>query len=239
MLGLSVCSQVQAGIVSYTDSGWWDSTGYSTDLSFSNYIAGTWACTPTYGCDPTRNVLTRNFFVFDLTELKGDDPVTSATLRINASNVKVGGTYSLWDVDSTMPELRRPLEVDPDTNEFILRQFVYDDLGTGNSYGSTALTTSDSWTIVDIELNVAALASINAKDGCNSQGESVDCLWALGGNLDHDNVDEFAFGLSGGGVRQLIYSTESIPAVPVPAAVWLFGTALIGLIGFGKRRKAA
>ena len=29
------------------------------------------------------------------------------------------------------------------------------------------------------------------------------------------------------------------PAVPVPAAVWLFGTALIGLIGFGKRRKTA
>jgi ABC-type antimicrobial peptide transport system permease subunit len=27
--------------------------------------------------------------------------------------------------------------------------------------------------------------------------------------------------------------------VPVPAAVWLFGTALIGLVGFGKRRKAA
>ena len=26
--------------------------------------------------------------------------------------------------------------------------------------------------------------------------------------------------------------------VPVPAAVWLFGSALIGLVGFGKRRKA-
>ena len=26
-------------------------------------------------------------------------------------------------------------------------------------------------------------------------------------------------------------------AVPVPAAVWLFGTALIGLVGFGKRNK--
>jgi hypothetical protein len=25
-------------------------------------------------------------------------------------------------------------------------------------------------------------------------------------------------------------------AVPVPAAVWLFGTALIGLFGFGKRK---
>jgi hypothetical protein len=29
-----------------------------------------------------------------------------------------------------------------------------------------------------------------------------------------------------------------VSAVPVPAAVWLFGTALIGLVGFGKRRKA-
>jgi hypothetical protein len=31
---------------------------------------------------------------------------------------------------------------------------------------------------------------------------------------------------------------EPPPPVPVPAAVWLFGTALIGLIGFSKRRKA-
>ena len=30
-----------------------------------------------------------------------------------------------------------------------------------------------------------------------------------------------------------------ISAVPVPAAVWLFGTALVGLIGYGKRRKVA
>jgi len=30
----------------------------------------------------------------------------------------------------------------------------------------------------------------------------------------------------------------SVAAVPVPAAVWLFGTALIGFIGFSKRRKA-
>ena len=31
----------------------------------------------------------------------------------------------------------------------------------------------------------------------------------------------------------------STSAVPVPAAVWLFGTALLGLIGFGKRKRAA
>ena len=32
---------------------------------------------------------------------------------------------------------------------------------------------------------------------------------------------------------------SQVSAVPVPAAIWLFGTALIGLVGFGKRRKAA
>ena len=31
----------------------------------------------------------------------------------------------------------------------------------------------------------------------------------------------------------------SAPAVPVPAAIWLFGTGILGLIGFSKRRKTA
>ena len=30
---------------------------------------------------------------------------------------------------------------------------------------------------------------------------------------------------------------DTIPPVPVPAAVWLFGTALLGLMGFTRRRK--
>lgn len=33
--------------------------------------------------------------------------------------------------------------------------------------------------------------------------------------------------------------TITASAVPVPAAVWLFGTALLGLVGFSKRRKVA
>ena len=35
------------------------------------------------------------------------------------------------------------------------------------------------------------------------------------------------------------WSGLQIQAVPVPAAAWLFGTALIGLVGFSRRRKAA
>ena len=32
------------------------------------------------------------------------------------------------------------------------------------------------------------------------------------------------------------YKTASISPVPIPAALWLFGTALIGLVGFSKRK---
>ena len=39
-------------------------------------------------------------------------------------------------------------------------------------------------------------------------------------------------------IDNLQFNAASPSAVPVPAAVWLFGTALIGLVGFGRRRKA-
>ena len=31
---------------------------------------------------------------------------------------------------------------------------------------------------------------------------------------------------------------KDIGVVPIPTAIWLFGTALIGLVGFRKRRKS-
>lgn len=40
-------------------------------------------------------------------------------------------------------------------------------------------------------------------------------------------------------VSSISEATVTASVVPVPAAVWLFGTALIGLVGFSKRRKAA
>ena len=35
------------------------------------------------------------------------------------------------------------------------------------------------------------------------------------------------------------YSETGVSAVPVPAAIWLFGTGLLGLIGFSRRNKVA
>ena len=36
-----------------------------------------------------------------------------------------------------------------------------------------------------------------------------------------------------------IYRVSHLSQVPIPAAFWLFGTALIGVVGFGKRKTAA
>jgi len=76
------------------------------------------------------------------------------------------------------------------------------------------------------------------------QGSSPDNFWCLNSSL--------SFACSAGSVELMGFpiGTESvsrsgqvviaeISVIPIPAAVWLFGTALIGLIGFGRRRKAA
>lgn len=49
------------------------------------------------------------------------------------------------------------------------------------------------------------------------------------------------FNLFSGEIRDVAFSefTSSLPsAVPVPASVWLFGSGLLGLIGFARRKKA-
>ena len=55
------------------------------------------------------------------------------------------------------------------------------------------------------------------------------------GVLDIARIDVY-FGGSGA-LDNLVY--KDIPPVPVPSAVWLFGTALIGFVGMSRRRKVA
>jgi hypothetical protein len=40
----------------------------------------------------------------------------------------------------------------------------------------------------------------------------------------------------GGGVPRPTSEPTSVPAVPLPPAIWLLGSALLGLLGFGRRR---
>ena len=51
----------------------------------------------------------------------------------------------------------------------------------------------------------------------------------FGGALVGENASELDMQVQDG----------SVSVVPIPAAIWLFGTGLIGLLGYSKRRKAA
>ena len=67
-------------------------------------------------------------------------------------------------------------------------------------------------------------------------------LLALGGPIIGKKLEFTAFqgtNLQDDADNDYALAALTVSAVPVPAAVWLFGTALAGLIGFSRRRKAA
>ncbi len=92
---------------------------------------------------------------------------------------------------------------------------------------------------VSAYLNNVLLSTINLVgdgDGYTHEFLSLAALGAIDKLLLNPTSDP-----GGIGYDNFSFDVSAVPvsAVPVPAAVWLFGTALIGLIGFGKRRKAA
>jgi hypothetical protein len=99
---------------------------------------------------------------------------------------------------------------------------IFEDRGTGTSYGAYAASEGDEATLIDIALSEAARADLNAAVG----------LFAFGGavtTLDLEINDELLFGQSG---RQNAYLV--LETVPVPAAGWLLG---VGLLALGARRR--
>jgi len=56
------------------------------------------------------------------------------------------------------------------------------------------------------------------------------------GYIDADTGDAVIIGVDGAtNLHGLVY----VSSIPVPAAVWLFGSGLLGLIGISRRKKAA
>jgi hypothetical protein len=150
--------------VAAQDMGWYDQTG-SHDSTNENYIVG--LCGSSDVCRGNDSV-TRNFFVF---AIPAGLVVNAATLRVEVASpngyISPNATevYDLFDV-LTFPSVL--------TAGGSGLTGIYDDLGTGASYGSRVMSNADEGNVVEIGLNAAALGDIN---------EFAGSLFAIGGAL--------------------------------------------------------
>lgn len=155
-----------------TDRGYYSATG-NHDPANDNYYAG-------YNGSQFGNTF-RNFFVFDLPGAT----VLSATLYLwNPSNghysLDPSETYSLFDVSTSIAALRAGGSG---------LSGIYNDLGSGTSYGSVTVTSASNGTYISIPLNSSFPNAAN--------GGSI----ALGGAITtlSGSSDQDAFFGTGGG----------------------------------------
>jgi hypothetical protein len=194
-----------------SDRGWYWDTGY-TETANTNYLVG--ECTEdACGFDFAEY---RNFFIFDLSSI--DHRIVGGSLHLwqpSGGFLSPTGSevYQLFDVVTDLDELGQRWGVD-----------IFDDLGTGTSYGAYVATDADEHTLIEIPLSAAALLDLNAATR----------LFALGGavtSLDDLMNDELIFGSSGNLHAYLVLET-----VPLPGAAWLLLSAL-PMLGHLRRKQ--
>jgi len=110
-----------------------------------------------------------------------------------------------------------------------------------------AFTSGDMFTVSANNILLGNTSNVPADAGINI-GNDFDAafasaafssgtwLLAAGSYLIDFTVFQSALGFSGGGAA---YQLASVSAVPVPAAAWLFGSALLGFFGFARRKANA
>lgn len=140
--------------VPYLNSGWYNTDNVHTVFN-QNYFCGNY-----YG------TYYRNFFAFDLSNLASygiTTPITSAVLHIRQYQSEPASgtvTYELSAVSSSYSLINTDYEGAATAAD------IFNDLGDGVSYGSILVDkTAASSNFLDITLNSAAIAAINAKVG--------------------------------------------------------------------------
>ena len=105
----------------------------------------------------------------------------------------------------------------------------------GTAYDNTGFSNTDG-----VGVNVGAQINGVSIDWGPFQPLHVYSILFLGlGSTINMGYLDTNYGDNTGSLSVTIATTSTIPAVPVPAAFWLFGTALIGFVGMSRRRKVA
>lgn len=161
--------------------------------------------------------LERNYHSFDLSGLTGT--ISGATLRIWVDAVAPSlispyqsadpfETVNLFDVSASATVLEDP------STDAVAAALVYDDLGTGDSYGSFVVNSTDASTYIDVALNAVAISDLNAAVGTGS--------WSVGGVIDFDG----SYHVESGYLSERVLHDDNILSNDLPAQLVLTGTVV-------------
>ena len=105
------------------------------------------------------------------------------------------------------------------------------DLYVANDFGPNTLFRNDR----------GRFADVSVESGTQDWGWAMSATWA---DYDRDgNMDLYVSSMFSGAGNQIVFidnvSLTEIAAVPLPAAAWLFGSALLGLAGVARQRNRA
>jgi hypothetical protein len=188
--------------------GWITDSGSANGSSATNnYLVGN--CPSSGLCGGEGEY--RNWFQFAIPAQLGS--VQSAVLTLSAAGIGLNQSPSIiYSVTS------------------LSSSFTFGDLGTGTFYGSRTYTAADLNTTTQIAFDADAINNL-ANGGVFGVGGRVTSPTQFG----LDFPEQIVFGGSDlGGVAQLVITTSP---VPLPAAVWLLGSGLIGLFSVLNRDK--
>jgi hypothetical protein len=206
---VSMSAPAESGVIDSSNTGWYDSFGDHTS-SNPNYIAG-----------DIGGSFFHDFFVFDLSGLS--QPIVAATVRVfnpdgGYSSANTSETYALFDVSTAIPTLIADQSG---------QTSIFDDLGSGVSYGSQTVSAADDGKFVEVTLNADGLAALNSALGSQ---------FAFGGAL-LASADPFIFG---GSDSNFVLSNVQLDltSVPEPAGTTLAVVAIGGFLVARYRRNS-
>jgi hypothetical protein len=168
------------------DQGWWDSTGAHSSTN-KNYLTG------------LSSTDHRSYYVFDLTAVSQ----AIAAAQLNLFNPTNG--YSSPDPTETLGifDVSTPLTALQATGSG--QTAIYNDLGSGTSYGSQTVSAASNGQLIAIPLNAAAVSALNAARGTRT---------AVGGALTSisGTANQFVFGFTNGTETKQLVLTLADPA---------------------------
>lgn len=95
-----------------------------------------------------------------------------------------------------------------------------------------------NWNGGDIDMGHGAAATVACVSGTMTCADGEAFILDYTAIVPSGNFFGLGYALHLEGCVNGLERCDSVPSIPVPAAVWLFGSGLIGLIGLARRKKA-